>query len=179
MTEANDEKFKSIEGFPKYRISSLGRAQSIHTGTWKDLRPFIGSHGYETVNLFVRPGLFVHHLVHRLVANAFIPNPDKLPCVRHLDGTRRNNFVSNLAWGSYSDNEADKKAHGRWVPSRTGNRKMSSSVVAEAKRLYKNGRGSKEIAQMFGVPWSTMRHMLSGKTYTNEPISTKEMEIVQ
>lgn len=42
--------------------------------------------------------------VHRLVAETFIPNPNNLPCVNHIDGDRSNNSVENLEWVSYSDN---------------------------------------------------------------------------
>ena len=45
------------------------------------------------------------HLVHRLVAQTFIPNPDRKPCVNHKDGNRKNNATRNLEWVTYAENE--------------------------------------------------------------------------
>lgn len=50
--------------------------------------------------------------IHRMVAEMFIPNPDNLPVVRHLDGNPTNNVVWNLAWGTYRDNWEDSIRHG-------------------------------------------------------------------
>ena len=44
-------------------------------------------------------------LVHRLVGKAFIPNPEKKPCINHIDGNPRNNCVSNLDWAGYKENQ--------------------------------------------------------------------------
>lgn len=59
--------------------------------------------GYLRVSLWNK-GKGKHHLVHRLVAEAFIPNPDNLPMVNHIDGNKRNNNVSNLEWCNLSQN---------------------------------------------------------------------------
>lgn len=50
--------------------------------------------------------------VHRMVAEMFLPNPDSLPVVRHLDGNPANNIVFNLAWGTQKDNWEDSVRHG-------------------------------------------------------------------
>jgi hypothetical protein len=51
--------------------------------------------------------------IHRMIAQAWIPNPDSLPLVRHLDGDPTHNHPSNLAWGTAMDNTNDRKLHGR------------------------------------------------------------------
>lgn len=57
-------------------------------------------------------GTLTHVFVHRMVAEMFIPNPDNLPVVRHLDGNPNNNNVLNLAWGTSKDNWEDSVRHG-------------------------------------------------------------------
>ena len=53
-------------------------------------------------------------LVHRLVAENFIPNPNNYPCVLHIDDDPTNNHVSNLKWGTQKDNLQDMSKKGRW-----------------------------------------------------------------
>ena len=60
--------------------------------------------GYIGTDLVYKDGSRVRNSVHRLVAQAFIPNPYKLPCVNHIDGDSHNNYVDNLEWCTYSDN---------------------------------------------------------------------------
>ena len=50
--------------------------------------------------------------VHRLVAEAFIPNPEKKPCIDHKDGNRQNNALSNLRWATYSENNSRFNTNG-------------------------------------------------------------------
>jgi hypothetical protein len=73
------------------------------------LKPQPNKRGYPTVCL----GRNNRHLVSRLVANAFIPNPDNLPLVRHLDDNPNNNHVDNLCLGTQKDNMRDCVEHGR------------------------------------------------------------------
>ena len=74
-----------------------GRSMSLTHTKAKD------GNGYMVVNLR-RDGTSKVSLVHILVATAFIPNPNKLPMVNHIDGDKTNNSVSNLEWSTYSDN---------------------------------------------------------------------------
>lgn len=83
---------KDYEGL--YQVSNLGRVRNTKTG--KVLKPFIAS-GYFYVKLYKKG---VSHIVvlHRLVAQAFIPNPDNLPEVDHINRDRTDNRVENLRW---------------------------------------------------------------------------------
>lgn len=111
------EKWKDIDGHEGYQVSSSGRVRSkINNrhgiGTeYHELKPCLNKKGYQTVQL----GRGNRFLVHRLVASAFIPNPKKLPLVRHMDDDHLNNRMKNLKWGTQTDNMQDCVRHGRLV----------------------------------------------------------------
>lgn len=111
-----DEIWKDIPGYEgRYMVSSHGRVRSVG----RDI-PVLGGrvvrrfpdalmaqmtdfNEYKAVFLR-RPGEHKRALVHRLVAIAFIPNPEAKPIVNHKDRNRTNNHVSNLEWSSESEN---------------------------------------------------------------------------
>ena len=99
--------FKRIDGFWDYFITDDGRVISMVKEEPHVLRPWHNNHGHEYVKLRTREGYREKVLVHRLVAEAFIPNPEGYPIVRHLDDDPENNYVENLAWGTHKDNSAD------------------------------------------------------------------------
>lgn len=89
------EIWKNIMGFNGYQVSNIGRVRSLKT--YKILKQTINNKGYKILGLSKR-GKMSTFLVHRLVADAFIPNPNKLPCINHKDENPLNNCVSNLEW---------------------------------------------------------------------------------
>ena len=98
-----DERWKTIRYFPRYWISTHGRIYGPgRGGRGQFLKPVL-QNGYLKVTL-THSGTHVDKRVNRLVADAFIPNPYDLPVVMHLDNDPLNNHVSNLAWGTYSEN---------------------------------------------------------------------------
>ncbi len=102
------EHIKGYEG--KYTINTNGDVYSISRENakgefriGKHLSPDTSSHGYARVRLF-KGNTPSRVSVHRLVAEAFIPNPEGLPQVNHIDGNKLNNHIDNLEWCSASHN---------------------------------------------------------------------------
>lgn len=85
----------------------------------KILKPRPQSSGYLTVNLS-KDGKALNKTVHRLVAKAFIPNPEGLPEIDHIDGDKTNNMVENLQWISHVENNR-KRTTGLGIPKRIEN----------------------------------------------------------
>lgn len=95
------EVFRPIKNFEDYEVSNWGNVYSKRTH--KMLKPFITGKGYLKVNLNVG-GKRIHCRVHRLVAQAFIPNPQNKPQVNHIDGNKLNNSFTNLEWCTNQEN---------------------------------------------------------------------------
>ena len=90
-----EEIWKDIEGYEGlYQVSNLGRVKSLRRNII--LRQGITRNGYEIVNLYKNKSKYF--LIHRLVANVFIPNPNNYPIVNHKDENKLNNCVDNLEW---------------------------------------------------------------------------------
>lgn len=90
-----NEVWKSIDD--RYSVSNLGRVKSNYANKERILKPYKNHYGYLMIDLRSpekRKGISVH----RLVAQAFIPNPDNLPEVNHKDEDKTNNCVDNLEW---------------------------------------------------------------------------------
>lgn len=99
-----EEIWKPIEGTSsRYYVSNLGRVKSI----FKDLTPFISA-GYYCVNIYPTKGKASKKLVHRLVAEAFLPKCVNKTQVNHIDGNKRNNSVTNLEWCTPKENQSHK-----------------------------------------------------------------------
>lgn len=91
------EVWRPIAGIPDYMVSSFGRVRSHKRGKVTILNPPHDKGGYRNVVLRLN-GEKINRKVHRLVAEAFLPNPQGLPQVNHKDEVRDNNHISNLEW---------------------------------------------------------------------------------
>ena len=101
------EVFKDIVGFEgKYQISNLGNVKSLNyknTHQEKLLKPVPHSKGYLKIQL-MKDGKRKSFFIHRLVAEAFLSNPDNKPEVNHINSNRQDNRLENLEWVSTSEN---------------------------------------------------------------------------
>ena len=167
------EHWKEIEGYDgEYLISDLGRVKSLKREEEHILSPGITSKNHLGVGL-CKDGIRRRHRVHRLVAEAFKPNPNILPIVRHLNDDPTDNRVENLEWGTQRDNVHDSINSGKHVFNRRpmdeevmklGNAahrtpvKAVNSVTGE-ERLYGS---QKEASEDLGICRPTLNQMIRG-----------------
>ena len=90
---------KNYEGL--YAVTSCGKIWSYRSK--KFLKPFADKNGYLKVGLY-KDNKKKNFLIHRLVALAYIPNPDGLETVDHIDGNKEHNYINNLQWMTQKDN---------------------------------------------------------------------------
>ena len=113
--------------------------------------------GYVYIDLWVNGGRQTW-LVHRLTATCFVPNPERLPQVNHLDGDRSNNAVANLEWVSASENQ--KHAY------RTGVRGYNGCTAEIAARIWEERNTKKrkllDIASEFGLSFQSISRIAKG-----------------
>jgi len=99
--------WKSIENYPNYEISNCGLVMNSRGNIMK---PGDNGHGYQFVCLY-KNGKSKKCKIHRLVALAFIPNPENKREVDHKDRCKTNNHVSNLRWATSSENSQNIEVH--------------------------------------------------------------------
>ena len=136
-----EEVWKSIEGYEGlYQVSNKGNVKSLNyhnTKKEKVLKPEIAN-GYKRVTLY-KNKIIKRFLVHRLVANAFLPNTHNYSCVNHKDECKTNNVVTNIEWCSHKYNNnfgtRNKRAGKAISKAMTNNPKRSKSVGA-----FKDGK---------------------------------------
>lgn len=129
-----EEIWKDVVGYETlYQVSNLGRIKRLqkeYTDTYKSgrhrvlperlLSPSVNKNGYVLVDLHNEQGR-VRKYVHRIVAEAFISNPDNLPCVNHKDENKANNQLENLEWCDYYYNNNYGTTRKRMVDTRRAN----------------------------------------------------------
>jgi hypothetical protein len=93
--------WRTIPEFPNYEVNENGDVRSYRIG--KNISPMMNRSGYYKLNIW-HNGKLYSRLVHRLVAQAFISNPDDKPQINHIDSDKSNNHVSNLEWVTQKEN---------------------------------------------------------------------------
>lgn len=139
--------WRKIKGYERYYVSDTGKVVNTETGS--ELKPYENEKGYMRTELW-KNNERTHVFVHRLVADAFIDNPDNLPQVNHKDGNKKNNHVSNLEWCTGEQNIEHAI--------RTG--------LIETRRVYAGDKlhvSKADAARSLGVSVRTINSALNGK----------------
>lgn len=131
------ENIKPIPGFEDYFVNIIGQVKSTKKNKVRWLKPYTEKDGYKIVNLYAN-GKMKAHKVHRLVAQAFIPNPESKPQVNHIDGNKADNRVRNLEWCTVAEN----KQHSY---STLGVGRIKKVRCVETGIVYESGRAAGRI----------------------------------
>jgi hypothetical protein len=156
---ASNEIWKNIEEYPKYQVSNHGRIKSLDfNGTKKKkiLTPVVTRKGYLNINLYLN-GKIKNIPIHRLVAKAFIENPENKPQVNHIDGNKKNNNVSNLEWCTNQENMLHAF--------KTGLNKHMRAVIQYDKEgnLLRSWRSMSDASKHYGISRAHIQHCCKGK----------------
>ena len=160
-----DEIWKKSYIYPsQYEVSNFGRVRNV--ATKQILKPQIDAKGYERVRLSYH-NKRASAKVHRLVAVAFISNPDQKPQVNHIDGNKKNNAVDNLEWSTNSENQIHAFKYGlNYVTGRAGRKRIP--VIQKSKdgsvicRFSSIGDASRET----GIQRHNIEKVVHGSRHT-------------
>lgn len=154
------EIWKDIIGYEGlYQVSNFGNIISFKQGKRLLLKQEKVS-GYLRIKLYDKSIGIKKVLTHRLVGVLFVPNPEKKPCINHLDGNKLNNHSSNIEWCTYSENNKHSYDLGLKVPS---NLKLSKYDKLEIKRLFESGIKNKQLASIYNVNHCTISSITNNK----------------
>lgn len=108
--------------------------------------------------------------VHRLVAQAFIPNINNAPCINHIDGNKDNNHYSNLEWCTNQQNMNHRYEVLKSFSSPTGDKSVLSKLKEDQVRqipiLLEQGLTKTAIGKLFGVGATTITEITSGRSWS-------------
>ena len=152
--------FKLIEGYGDYMVSSDGKVWSLKYGKMKERKPTPDRGGYLRVSLYTNARR-AHKRVHRLVAEAFIFNPDNLPEVNHKDEDKTNNCVDNLEWCTAEYNSNYGTRNERVAKTHINHKAFSIPVVClETGEVYPSAH---EASRQTGINQQNISACLNGK----------------
>ena len=158
------EIWKDIEGYKNiYQVSNLGRLKSLKREiNWyggrtriipeKIIKVKFNGFGYKMHSLS-RHGKNKYVSLHRLIALAFIPNPENEKCINHIDGNKLNNSLENLEWCSYSHNTKHAYAAGLISKSK---RRLPNCLKFFMKSLFNKGYSKLKISKILNCSLSTV-----------------------
>lgn len=176
-----NEIWKDIKGYEKlYQVSNIGRVKSL---------PKISRRNYlqkeiilnaNKANGYVRVTLYKNnqskaYSIHRLVAEAFIPNPENKRTVNHKNGIKIDNGEENLEWNTYKENVQHSYDNGFQIPlcgEFNGAAKLTEKQVEEIRVKYIPFKYSmSKLANEYSVGVTTIFHIIRYETYENKYIS--------
>lgn len=162
---------KTLE-YKGYTITTEGRVFNRFGRELFGEKPKPPQVGYQRITFTIK-GVSERWLMHRLIATLFIPNPNHLPYVNHIDGDKLNNRVENLEWVSAQDNTLHALATGLKVPKSTagyGQGKSTAVLQVDPKtdQIIQEFPSMKQAAQAVGGDFQLISAVVNGKRKTHK-----------
>jgi HNH endonuclease len=166
------ETWRQIHDYPTYEVSDLGNIRnSLRVFGYKNksnnnLKPQPFKTGYAGIDL-CKGNTKKRFLIHRLVAQAFIPNPENKPCVNHKNGIRNDNRLINLEWVTKSENTQHAIKNNRLNPpvgERSGSTKLDNTsvlIIREAVKIFSLSK----VANYFNMTPSAIHAIKNNRTW--------------
>lgn len=173
--EEKNETWRPVRGYAqgrvKYFVSDKGRVKSLWAGKETILRQNPQTSGYLSVHLYTN-GFQVCALVHRLVCEAFHPNPEEKPCVNHINGIKTCNDADNLEWVTHYEN-----THSGGTLEKIKKNKGQAILAIE---IQTTGRRQEplcfdcvqDITDIFGICYESLVRALDNNAKTIKPVKT-------
>ena len=175
------EIWKDIEEFEgRYQVSTLGRVKSMPKIWISGNRGTLRSKGETIIKLSIDGGGYCQadlsinnkskkHSVHRLVAKAFLPNPENKRCVNHINSDRADNRIENIEWATHSENTkhaVKSGTHYKGVGENHNCAKLTEKDVLAIRKL-KGKLTQQEISSRFNIGRRTIGKILNNELWTH------------
>lgn len=151
-----------VRSLPKIRNSKSG-SKALHKG--RVIKKYVRNEYYSV--MLYKDNKPKNHTIHRLVAVAFIPNPEGKKTVNHKDANKSNNRVENLEWATWSENNLHAHVVGlhNQKGSNNNSAKLNERDIEEIFEFRHKGFLYKEIAEIYNVTPSTIGNIIRKKTW--------------
>lgn len=147
--------------YDTYLVSNLGNLIDLQTGCIRIAAKDGG--GYNKAQIKINNEV-VFTGIYRLVAIAFIPNPENKPFVNRIDGNKENNTVDNLEWCTPLENSIHAHATGLVIDNP---KKLNEESIREIREMFIEGKTNYAIGRLFNVDPSTIRSVREGRTWSH------------
>lgn len=153
-------------GYPNYEVSNIGRVKSLKFGKERILKQGKMKNGYLFVVL-CENGKRKLFYVHKLVAIAFIPNPQNIPIINHKDENKENNCLNNLEWVSYQYNNTYNNIHKKRGLKTGKTRKKTIQQYTKDMVFVKEFESATTASTELNIPQSNITACCKGRLKTS------------
>jgi len=188
LETTQEEEWREVKGYEKYyEVSNLGRVRGVgrfvkHSVTGQSFRkPKIISQSYN--NHYYQSVLFMNGtrlmvITHRLVAIAFIPNPENKPCVNHINGIKTDNRVENLEWATASENTVHAHKNGLVDVSKGSNHYRSILTEDQVREIKYNQKDKGKAIDLRNTFTQALQGMLM-KSHSTDSFTEQAFKFLE